>query len=303
MKKITNLILGALLFVISALQPVSAISLQFDSAIHFEYPRDNFQVTTLSSQEAEIQLADFQKAQITVFPKLQLVEDIRDQYLYKTNIEGIGVALQFGRIDVRVERGKMQLIGPFRNRVPVVAKLVIYKKLPPKEGGYTINSQTIASFKVGTKRTVTNITLGATKIDIKQRTCQLKEKSRDVRLSTVSTKDLAGRGTEVTGGQFQLNLLCDNGVAAYSTFWDQQNPANKSSILTLDQNKSSARGIGLRLYRENEKPVVFGDEWMFSTNEEHPSHLFTVKYVNTSSNGRVSAGSVHAVATVTFSYR
>lgn len=275
--------------------------LKFDP-INFDYPRDNFQITTLN-QRATSEKPLIAPHDIAVKTDSELLE-IGGRKLYATNLNGVGVALQVTEREINVAKGDTQSLGRVSERIPVSAELVIYDKL--QSGVHKLTQQQIAAVQFGQDPylqpiILQPIILQPTTLTVKQRTCELNEKTQTVKLQTVSTTDLASKGSEAYGGDFKLSLTCDENVAAHITFWDQQDRANHSSILSLDTTRSTASGVGLRLYRENKQPITFGEEWLFAENQLRPSQSFSVNYVNT--DGRVSAGSVNAVATVTFSYR
>ncbi|EAA0562733.1 type 1 fimbrial protein [Salmonella enterica subsp. enterica serovar Lexington] len=84
-----------------------------------------------------------------------------------------------------------------------------------------------------------------------------------------------------------------------------------SNVLTLTP-ESTATGIGLRLYKNNDSsPLSFGpnssikgnlNQWKLSAGTESmPSVVLRANYINT--NGSPTAGTVNGVTTITFSYQ
>ena len=110
---------------------------------------------------------------------------------------------------------------------------------------------------------------------------------------------------------FSLNLSCpDTTVTIFVTMTDYTNPANRSDILSLTP-ESTARGVGLRIRRRGTTPVFYGPDsaeagnenqwaWSLGSSSGLSSLPMTVEYVRT---GRVRGGSVHAIASFTFSYQ
>lgn len=271
-------------------------TLQFSPMVSLEYPRDNFGLSVLTQSEAVPYNLNFPQA-ISIKPSNDLLE-MNGRKFYLTDIDGIGIALKVGNKALSSEKNIAQFIGDFSDHVNLSGELIVYKKL--LSGVYSLNPQVIAEMQVGDEsNNIIPIKLLPTVINVKQKTCELVDKTQTVKLRTISPMDIAGKRSEIYGGSFQLRLHCDPEVAAHITFWDQTEYSNRTSILNLDKS-STAKGVGLKLYKENQA-VMLGQEWLFADNQRQPQQNFEVNYVNLGE--KLSPGSVKAVAAITFSYR
>ncbi|EBC7388299.1 adhesin [Salmonella enterica] len=132
-----------------------------------------------------------------------------------------------------------------------------------------------------------------------------------VPLNTISLMSIPSSGSELQGGITNISLKCQTGVSVFATLTDATTPSNISNVLTLTP-ESTATGIGLRLYKNNDSsPLSFGpnspikgnlNQWKLSAGTESmPSVVLRANYINT--NGSPTAGTVNGVTTITFSYQ
>lgn len=155
------------------------------------------------------------------------------------------------------------------------------------------------------------------------------EENLNVRLPTVSKRLFTGVGTEVFGGTFTLNLdqcgvlqrdgqLTQNNPlqSVKVTFSDATDSANRTDKLTLTSD-STATGVKLKIYPADNSsiqptPVSFGPEsrvrgnpnqidMNYDSRSNTVNQRYVVKYVQ--DNAQVTAGTVNAAATFTFSYQ
>lgn len=151
----------------------------------------------------------------------------------------------------------------------------------------------------------------------------------NVKLPTVSKNLFTSVGTEVFGGTFSLNLeqcgvlrqsnelLQENPLRNVKvTFTDATQPNNSTDKLTLTSD-STAKGVKLKIYPADNSsiqstPVSFGPEnrvrgnpnqidMNYDSRSNTVNQRYVVKYVQDKS--QVTAGTVNAVATFTFSYQ
>ncbi|EAV2407991.1 type 1 fimbrial protein [Salmonella enterica] len=146
---------------------------------------------------------------------------------------------------------------------------------------------------------------------VKTKTCSLSQRNYTVQLATVYKKQFQSVGSEVPGGNLNLQLKCQDGIDVHTTLTDATDPSNQSPVLSLDQ-ASSARGIGLKIYKDGQPEALrFGpdspvkgntNQWRFSTYRGDPAPAVSLK-VNYIRTGELRTGSVQAVSTITFSYQ
>jgi type 1 fimbria pilin len=94
-------------------------------------------------------------------------------------------------------------------------------------------------------------------------TCKLNTPLVPVSLDSISASDLMDNG-KGPWKDFSLSLACAGGDTGTSTrmfvvFSDAQNPANRSTTLSLSED-SVAKNVGIEIQRENEELVSFGPE-------------------------------------------
>ncbi|WP_164992079.1 fimbrial protein [Burkholderia stabilis] len=118
--------------------------------------------------------------------------------------------------------------------------------------------------------------------------------------------------SEGSSSPFSLGLQCDSGVKVHATMTDASNPLNSTDTLSLGAG-STASGVGIRIYRENETtPVSYGpdsaangnsNQWYVGTAGSNGvvGLSFVAKYAKTGAT--ITPGSVAAQSTITFSYQ
>lgn len=132
-----------------------------------------------------------------------------------------------------------------------------------------------------------------------------------VPMNHIALSSIPSAGSEALGGITVFNLNCQSEVSVFATLTDSTTPSNTSNLLTLTPD-STATGIGLRIYKNNDAtPLSFGpdspvkgnlNQWKLSAGTEAmPSTTLRANYVNL--NGNPTAGTVHGITTITFSYQ
>lgn len=275
------------------------VTLSFAGIQDWDYPRDR-QFSLSSAEEitaAEHIFSDQNLHDLQIKAERNL---IAGGDIYDIGIEGLGVKLFVNGQAINSANGIFQRFSQ-TEQVKVQAKLVAYKPLAAQS--YQLPETKLATIQFGQEPDVTPIILLPMQFRVTQRTCEITEKNIRVELLPVFITDLAGQGTEAGSKAFNIALNCQHQIQAHITLTDQNDQTNHSTTLTLDQNRSSAQGVGIRLYRDfgDHQAVTFGQEWLFSSNETQPTRQFIAKYVNVA--GNISAGNVNAVATIMFSYR
>lgn len=155
------------------------------------------------------------------------------------------------------------------------------------------------------------IYLNSFNIQVNSKTCDLSQRNYTVPLNTVYKNQFTAMNSEVFGGAVRLQLRCQTDIDVFATLTDATNPANNSSILSLS-NTSTAKGIGLRLYKNGSSEALsFGpdsstkgniNQWKVSQyrGELSPVVNLSVNYIK---NGEINPGTVNALTTITFSYQ
>ncbi|EGH6906998.1 type 1 fimbrial protein [Salmonella enterica subsp. enterica serovar Stanley] len=146
---------------------------------------------------------------------------------------------------------------------------------------------------------------------VKTKTCSLAQRNYTVQLSTVYKNQFTSVGSEVPGGNLNLQLKCQDNIDVYATLTDATDPANQSPVLSLDK-ASTAKGIGLKIYKDGyPEALSFGpdspvkgnkNQWRFSTYRGDPAPAVSLK-VNYIRTGDIHTGTVQAISTITFSYQ
>lgn len=298
MKKVSRIkqcvytLVGLFGLIASAVANDEHISLEFPPMLESDYPRDNFSSQIVSETAFTLSLQS--AVEMISLPKIATT--LNGKTVYGTNLDGVGVSLSLNGQEIN-EQGNIPTAFSAQDQLIVSAQLVLYKAL--EAGQYTVEQSPFINLQLADKRVIL-LDLSPIQLNIKKRSCSLVNQNQTINLNTALQNDLWHKGSEVFGGQFSLNLECDPKVSARVTFFDQSDFNNRSDILNLDPVKSTAKGVGLRLYRNSGQAVEFGHNWLFSENEIRPSQNFLVHYINR--DGKVSPGTVNATATVTFTY-
>lgn len=286
-------VFGILGIISTTLANEGQFSLIFQPNMESDYPRDNFAPKGIGETSLNIPL-DSPLEKITL-PKT--VATFNGKTLYASNVDGVGLSLNINGQDLNLQ-GEIPMPFPAKDQLEVSAQLVLYKALEAKE--YLVEKSPLLTLWLSDKQQLP-LNLAPVQLAVRKRSCTLLNQNEKVSLKTALQNDLLHKGSEIFGGRFSLNLKCDPKVEANVTFFDQSDFHNRTDVLSLDPIKSTAKGVGLRLYRQTGQTVQFGTPWLFSTNELRPSQEFEVFYLNR--DGKIAAGTVNATATVTFTYR
>lgn len=223
-----------------------------------------------------------------------------NQNILKTSIEGIGVIVLLNNKNIyQISEEELKNIAVSNNHLTLTAKLVTYND-QIQTGKFSSEAIQVGSINDGTRKV--DILVQPINVLIKPKSCEINPNSihQTVNLRKIVQSDIPTKGSETFGGQFNIGLTCDENVIVTSVIKDNSDPDNMTNVLSLDKHRSTATGVGIRLYRA-EQPIQLKTEWEFSRNLRQPNVLFTAKYVNT--EGKVTPGSVNATAIVSFSYR
>ena len=274
MKKVSRIkqcvytLVGLFGLIASAVANDEHISLEFPPMLESDYPRDNFSSQIVSETAFTLSLQS--AVEMISLPKIATT--LNGKTVYGTNLDGVGISLTLNGLDINAQ-GNIPTTFSVQDQLIVSAQLVLYKAL--EAGQYTVEQTPFIHLQLADKRAIL-LDLSPIQLNIKKRSCSLVNQNQTI------------------------NLKCDPKVSARVTFFDQSDFNNRSDILNLDPVKSTAKGVGLRLYRNSGQAVEFGHNWLFSENEIRPSQNFLVHYINR--DGKVSPGTVNATATVTFTY-
>lgn len=127
---------------------------------------------------------------------------------------------------------------------------------------------------------------------VKTKTCSLSQRNYTVQLATVYKKQFQSVGSEVPGGNLNLQLKCQDGIDVHATLTDATDTSNQSPVLSLDKT-STVRGVGLKIYKDDSPEALrFGpdssvkgniNQWQFSTyrGEMNPAVSLNINYIRT----------------------
>lgn len=190
--------------------------------------------------------------------------------------------------------------------------------------GDTIVTGTVTLGKIGETRLAelgvtnaivpVNLMVGGS-LSITSRTCSVSAGSQNIAvpMGTVNRGAFTGIGSTAGGGNFTVHLEnCSTGLNLFMTFTDGNNPANTSDVLTLTPGALSAKGIGIRITRQdNSQRVSYGADSALPGNPGQLSFgattgaardlAFSAAYVQT--QAFVTGGTANAIATITMSYQ
>lgn len=142
-------------------------------------------------------------------------------------------------------------------------------------------------------------------------TCEIdpSDQNKAVDMGTVGTRDFhGGVGSTVKEVSFSLKVNCQAGATVQASMSDAINPSNNSEILTLENNSSSATGVGIQIFTDGD-PIRFGlatnNHWDIGGSDDALAtsyvHPLTAKYIQTATD--ITGGSVSAKSTVLLSYK
>lgn len=290
MKRVFKLFLSIVVCFVSLLSNASPIILPFDGVFHFEYSRDDFQFLELSEKEITKSLRGTQLQ----LENVELPHRCGVYECYSTGQKGVGFVLSLNDKMVTAENA-FQPIALSSDPFKLKGKLVVYEKL--ESGSYTLNAASLPKLIIDKQQYP--LQFPPISLVIKQRTCELtSEKNQQIHLKPIAVDELNVK-QEIVGNQFKLSLKCDPKVAAKVVFRDQITPTNQGDYLTLAP-ESTAQGVGIAIVRnDNQQKIKFGEQWQFSQNEQTPTRTFSANYLKI---GTISAGSIKAIATVSFTY-
>lgn len=152
-------------------------------------------------------------------------------------------------------------------------------------------------------------------LSITSRTCSVSTGSQNisVAMGTINRGAFTGIGSTAGGGNITVHLEnCSTGLNLFMTFTDGNSPANTSDVLSLTPGAASAKGIGIRITRQdNSQRVSYGADSTLPGNAGQMSFgtttgatrdlAFTAAYVQT--QAFVAGGTANALATITMSYQ
>lgn len=182
--------------------------------------------------------------------------------------------------------------------------------IPTKQLGHILLESKRAS--LNDKRLTAPVMLNGGRIQVQSQTCSMNQRNYVVPLNTVYSSQFSSLYKEVQGGEVNIQLQCQDGIDVFATLNDATQHGNRSNILTLTTD-STAKGVGLRLYKNNETTAIsYGadspnkgnqNQWHFSNyrGEINPRIKLKANYIKTENT--ITPGSVKAVATITFSYQ
>lgn len=159
-----------------------------------------------------------------------------------------------------------------------------------------------------------NLIVGGS-LSITSRTCRVSAGSQNIAvpMGTVNRGAFTGVGSTAGGSNFTVRLdSCSTGLNLFMTFTDGNNPANTSDVLTLTPGTLSAKGIGIRITRQdNSQRVSYGPDSALPANPGQMSFgattgatrdlPFTAAYVQ--AQAFIAGGTANAIATITMSYQ
>ncbi|WP_196489224.1 fimbrial protein [Burkholderia territorii] len=192
-----------------------------------------------------------------------------------------------------------------------------------KSGSYAVPSQDISGKYVvygtgsGKMQVSDALSWSIPSVTVATRTCKLTSgATNDVVLPTVVTTsfpDSIGAVSRSGATSFSMQLNCDRDVQVYATMTDASDPTNTSDILSATD-QSTAGGVGIQVSRPNEPaPVRFGpdssakgnvNQWYVGESSASGGGVtlpLIAKYVRTAP--KITAGTVQARSTITFSYQ
>lgn len=234
---------------------------------------------------------------------------------FKTSIAGVGIRIRGG---ININSWWPQSRYDDRTNYFLAAAedfvVELVKTGPITAGGY-IRGLIGESRYVDLQQTFRRISVSGSGISVEPRvpTCKLNTPLVPVSLDSISASDLMDNG-KGPWKDFSLSLACAGGDTGTSTrmfvvFSDAQNPANRSTTLSLSED-SVAKNVGIEIQRENEELVSFGPEsgevnqWMVGEFGNEPVNIkLKARYTWTSLVQEPTPGSANADATFVISYK
>ncbi len=253
-------------------------------------------------------------------------------FVFDSGVQGIGYAME---VRAGTVQGTAKWVPVNTMSIPLVTtasnsatfyyemRIIVVATGRLKSGSYSVPQQNVsgrfAIYGTGSGRLQTSEFLPwrLSSITVAARTCKLTSGAiNDVVLPRVVTTSFPDSIGAVSGGaaaSFSMQLNCDRDVQVYATMTDATNPANTGSALSTTS-QSTAGGVGIQISRPNEAtPVSFGpdssdkgnvNQWYVGTSPATGGGVtlpLIAKYVRTGT--KVTAGTVQARSTITFSYQ
>jgi len=200
---------------------------------------------------------------------------------------------------------------------------LVLLKMPPA-GVTTLTKQTIANIQVTTKgvgndtsttTTTIPVTFDPSSITANVGTCTVVGTGNyQINMLPVVVGKFTGSGTVISGGSTTISLTCQKSITPWATLTDVTDSTNTSTDLNLSSS-STATGVKVRLYKgSSTSPLAFGpalrtqgntNQWQFGDMATSDNQVISItlnaKYVQTAAT--VTAGTVNAQSTITFSYQ
>ncbi|WP_124702045.1 fimbrial protein [Burkholderia cenocepacia] len=243
--------------------------------------------------------------------------------VYETGVPGVGFAVMAGV--QQQSTGGWTVLGPGEievAKVPAsnykwytVFRVALVFSGQIETGSYTSKPRPMFRFRISGSNGYSDsrtISLDPFTLNVTASGCSLTSAANsNISLSRVYAGKLAAVGdvSDVVGTT-SLQVSCRGTVDVYVTMTDVANPVNTTDVLSLSSG-STARGVGLRLYRANDaSKISFGpdssakgntNQWFVGRGRDNTLSIpLAVRYVRT---GPLTAGTVNAATTFTFSYQ
>lgn len=216
----------------------------------------------------------------------------------------------------------------YTGNISVRIRPVVYSPIAVG-GAINMTSNTIAKIALSIDDITTpdsTIALSAFQLVNYPYTCRINDsdKNKTVNLNPISVTDLLN-GQNLDAGSFSIGVNCGNIntnghtpmqiTSIYAVMTDQNQPSNRSNILTLMTNGKENPSIGLQIIKPDNTAISYGpsssnkgteNQWLFASNSRglngtQPNMTFNVKYILR--NRPVIPGDVTGTATITFSYQ
>ncbi|MGC7561060.1 fimbrial protein [Pasteurella sp. PK-2025] len=294
-----------LLFLVSishvAWANLSQLDFTFSYPVNMYFYQGKIQGKVFETQSRQLNTTENQLSFFLnqTFSEDQLI-DFANEKILKTPIDGLGLILFLD------DKNLLRLTEEQRKQIPVMNHHVsVGVKLISYHDKVSIGALTSPEIPLG------YLMDGEQRIDlivqpihalVKSKSCEINPNSlqQTVNLRKIAQSEIPTKGSEAFGGHFHLGLTCDEHVTVHAVVKDNTNPTNDTDILSLDTSLSTAKGVGIRLYKAEQR-IQLQNPFEFSRDERHPNVLFSAKYVNT--EGEVKAGTVNATAVISFSYK
>ncbi len=263
--------------------------------------------------------------------------DGTDTYqVFKTNVPGVGYIVAVNPWNMGwkgINSTNYQAISPFYPEgkqslnLGIRMRFVVYSQL--KTGFYTLKGQLIYSINAVEgpvpfpgiaqhRQAYSMLRMQPTSLTITARGCAIvgNQTNLAVSLPNVSLKNFTGVGATPGGSSpnFNFDLDCEPELKVHAVMSDASDAANRSDHLTLASG-STATGVGVQIFKNGEAtPLAFGpdsaqpstqNQWYIGETPAGSGGMFfnsfKAGYVQTAPI--VEAGTVKAIATITFSYQ